>query len=54
MHIGLRSGDLKERGHFEDLNVERRITLKWLFQKWGGKAWTALIGLGIGTGGGRL
>jgi hypothetical protein len=32
----------------------RRIILKWIFRKWDGEAWTELIWLRIGTGGGPL
>jgi hypothetical protein len=42
------------KNHLEDLSIERRIILKCIFQKSGGKSWTGLIGLRIGTGGGRL
>jgi hypothetical protein len=54
VHTGFWWGDVWERDHLEDLSVERRIILKWIFQKWGGKVWTGLVGLRIGTGGGGL
>ena len=54
VYTGLWWEDLSERYRLEDLNVERRIILKCIFQKLGGKAWTGLIWLRIGTGGGRL
>jgi len=29
-------GNLRERNHFEDLGLDRRIILKWIFKKWNG------------------
>jgi hypothetical protein len=40
--------------HLEDLDVDARTTLKFIFKKWGEETWTALIWLRIETGGGRL
>jgi hypothetical protein len=47
-------GDLRKRGHLEDLEIDGRIILKWIFKKWDGRAWTGPIWLRIGTGGGLL
>jgi hypothetical protein len=47
------SGNLRERDHSEDLDVYRRIIIKWIFKKWDG-AQTGFIWLRIGTGGGLL
>ena len=34
MHTGFWLGDLRERDHLENLRVDGRITLKWIFTKW--------------------
>jgi hypothetical protein len=47
-------GNPRERYHLEDLVEDGRIILKWIFKKWDVEAWTGLIGLRIGTGGGHL
>jgi len=47
-------GDLRDRDHLEVLGVAGKKILKWIFKKWDEEAWTGLIWLGIGTGGGRL
>jgi hypothetical protein len=33
-------GDLRERDHLENLDIDGRIILKWIFKKWDVVAWT--------------
>jgi hypothetical protein len=40
--------------NFEDLSVDGRIILKWIFKNLDGEAWTGLLWLRIGRDGGRL
>ena len=47
-------GSLRERGHWEDQDVDGRIILKWIFRKLEGVAGTGWSWLRIGTGGGHL
>jgi hypothetical protein len=44
---------LEGRSHLEGAGIDGRIILKCIFKKWHG-AWTGLIWLRIGTGGGLL
>jgi len=46
-------GNLRERDHFGDLGVDRKMILKLIFSK-DSEAWTELIRLRIVTGAGRL
>ena len=36
-------GNLRERDHLEDLGVDGRIILRWIFRKWDGVAQTGPI-----------
>jgi hypothetical protein len=54
VHTRFSWGGLRERDHFEDQDVDGKITLKWILKKWDGQAWTGLIWLRIGTGSSRL
>jgi hypothetical protein len=51
VHTGVWWGGLEGKNHLEDLSIDGRIILKWIFKKWDG-AWTGLIWLRIGTGNG--
>jgi hypothetical protein len=53
VHTGFWWGDLREGDHLEDLSVDVFIILKRIFNKWDG-AWTVIIWLRIGPGGGLL
>ena len=54
MCTGFWWGNLRERDHWEDPDVDRRITLRRIFRKWEGVVGTGWSSLGIGTGGGHL
>jgi hypothetical protein len=43
--------NLNERDHLENIGLDGRITLKWIFNKHDGGALTGLIWLRVGTGG---
>ena len=45
---------MREREDLGNTVVDVRIILKWIFSKWDVKAWTGLIWLRTGTGGGHL
>jgi hypothetical protein len=53
LHTGFRWGDLMEGDRLEDADIDGRIILNWILRKWD-RAWTGLIWLRIGTGGGLL
>jgi hypothetical protein len=47
-------GTLRERDPLEDLGIDGRMMLKWIFKKQFGEAWTDLIWVRIGTSGRHL
>jgi hypothetical protein len=47
-------GNWRERDHWEDPGLDRKIILSWFFRKWYVRVWTGSILLKIGTGGGHL
>jgi len=46
--------DLMERNHLENIDVDWRIILRWIFKKWNGELWTVMTWLRIGRGIGLL
>ena len=47
-------GNLRERDHWGNPDVDGRIILRWILRKWEGVVGTGWSWLRIGTGGGRL
>jgi hypothetical protein len=45
---------LRERGHWRDQDVGKRIILRWIFRKLEGVVGTGWVWLRIGTDGGHL
>jgi hypothetical protein len=60
VHTGFWWGDLRERDHLKDLDIDEKIIIiiiiiiKYIFKKWDMEPWTASIWIRIGTGGGLL
>jgi hypothetical protein len=52
--IGLWWGNLRERDHWGDPGVDKRILLRSILRKWDVGVWTGLSWLRIETGGGQL
>ena len=52
MYTGFWWGNLRERDHCEDPGLDEIIILRWIFRKWEERAWTGLVSLRLGTGGG--
>jgi hypothetical protein len=47
-------GNLKGRGHLEDLGADGNIILEWMLGKYCGRMWTGCIWVRIETSGGLL
>jgi len=47
-------GNLREIDHLGDPDIDGRIILRWIFEKWDVGIWTGSSWLRIGTGGGHL
>jgi hypothetical protein len=54
VHTGFWWGDPRGKGHVQDLDVDGKIILKWIFKRWNEETWTGLLRLRIGTGCGLL
>jgi hypothetical protein len=53
-YTGFCWGNLRERDHLGDPEVDRRIILRWTFRKWDVEVWTESSWFRKGTGGGHL
>ena len=53
VHSGFWWGNLSERDHLENLGLDGRLILKWIFKKRDGES-AGLIGIRIWTAGGDL
>jgi len=54
VHTGFWWGDPRKKDHVQDLGVDGKIILKWIFKRWNEETWTGLLRLRIGTGCGLL
>jgi len=50
VRAGVWWGDLRERGHLEELVMDGSITLRCIIKKYDGRMWIGFIWLRIGTG----
>jgi hypothetical protein len=46
VHTGFCFENVKESGHFEGIDVDGCIVLKWLLKKCDGQAWSGFCGSG--------
>jgi len=53
-YTGFWWGNLWERAHLGDPDVDGRIILRWIFRKWDVGVWTGSSWLRVGTGGGHF
>jgi hypothetical protein len=49
VHTGFWWGNLRQKYHLEDPDIDGGIILSWIFKKWDGRTWTGLIWLTTGT-----
>jgi hypothetical protein len=54
MHVEFWWGNLTRRDHLKDLDINGRITSKWILKKQDAMMWIGFILLRIGTCGGIL
>jgi len=54
VHKGYSWENLRKRYHLKDQGIDGRIILRWNIRKWDVGAWTGLVWLKTGTGGGRV
>jgi len=54
VYTGCWWGNLRERGHLEDLGVDGRIIIRWIFRKWDVGTWIGSSCLRIRKVGGNL